>query len=653
MSDFPHLFWPLQIGSITVRNRIAMGPHLTGYAVDQCPSERHAYYYAERAKGGVGLIITETIAVHPHSSMSAQVVLGYDRRVIPGYRRIADVIHEHGAKVVGQLMHQGREYSSFHSRLALWAPSGVPSPHTRETPHEMERDEIREVQEGFVQTAANLKEAGYDGVELHAGHGFLIHQFMSPWCNARQDEYGGSLENRLRFACETIAAVRQRVGPEFVVGIRVSGDEFTPGGLTLDDMKVVAERLAATGQLDYISITVGNQLTRGVQMADMNMPLAAMAYMSAAIKELVALPVFIALRINDPVVAEKIVADGQADMTVMVRALIADPELPNKAREGRLDDIRRCIACNQECRRGNRNGAVTCLQNVAAGYEKEWGVGTLAPAAKRKKVLVIGGGPGGMEAARIAALRGHSVSLHERNAELGGQINIAVKVPNREEMGNVVRFLRHEVERLGVTVHLGREADVQTVLAEQADAVVVATGSKPHLPELPGCNGPNVVTVVEVLEGRAPVGERVVIVDGGDAFWQCCASAEYLAGQGKRVEIVTPVLYVGMEVPGESLGGLYQRLLSKEAVFTPSTGLKEIRQDGGRCTLVVYNTYSKREREIVGVDTVVMATGARADDGLYRALKGRVPELYAVGDCYAPRKIPDAIRDGQRVGRMV
>jgi len=375
--------------------------------------------------------------------------------------------------------------------------------------------------------------------------------------------------------------------------------------------------------------------------------------MPAAIKELVELPVFIALRINDPVVAEKIVADGQADMTVMVRALIADPELPKKAREGRLEEIRRCIACNQECRRGNRLGAVACLQNAVVGHEKEWGVDTLTPAAKRKKVLVIGGGPGGMEAARVAALRGHRVTLYERKDALGGQINIEAKVPNREEMGNVVRFLRHEVERLGVQIRLGQAADAQTVLAEQPDAVVVATGSRPWVPGLPGCAGPNVVTVVDVLEGGAPAGQNVVAVDGGEAFWQCCATVEYLLGQGKRVEIITPVLHVGMELPGESIAGFYQRALSKEAVFTPSTRLKEIRHEGGKCTLVVCNNYSKREWEITGVDTVVLATGSRAEDGLYRALKGRVTELYAVGDCYAPRKIPDAIRDGHTVGRTL
>lgn len=658
MAEFQYLFSPIRIGKIVVKNRICNPPHATIFADENfLPSERQVYYYAERAKGGAGLIVIGGSVVLRNSLARTGFNLVSDERSIPMYKKIVDAVHAHGATIMSQLSHHGRQTTNIFSRLPAISPSPIPCILYRETPKEMEKEDMEEVILGFVQGARNVQQAGFDGVEIYAAHGYLLSQFLSPHSNKREDEYGGSLEKRIRFPLEVIDAVRKEVGKDFVVGLRMNGDDFTTGGLTLQDTKIIAKKFAETKKIDFISVsgTTYNAIT--LLAADMNFPLGVFVHLAAGIKEVVDLPVVCVNRINDPIQAEKILTDGQADMIGMCRALICDPELPNKAKEGRLNDIRYCIACNQGCiGRENRNAPMSCTYNVAVGGEKELGIGTLKPATKRKKVMVVGGGPAGMEAARIAAERGHAVSLYEKSSELGGQINILTRVESRKEFQNVVRYLRGQLEKLGVRVNLGIEVSSEVVLSAKPDSVVVATGStplcsgftpaRPDRESLPGVEQENVLTVWDVLLERKEVGEKVLLIDEEFDF-RSTSTAEFLALKGKKVEILTRLPYVGAEINIASFIPQMQRLRKNGVIFTPLTGVQEIREN----TVIVYDIFTNEERKIGGVDTVVLSMGNKPNYDLYKQIKGRVKELYAVGDCIAPRKVIDAVYEGHRVAR--
>lgn len=649
--QFKYLFSPLKIGSVTVPNRIVFSAHLTNFAEGNLPSERHAYYYAERAKGGAGLIITEEQSVHPTDFAYGKLIHAFDERVIPRYRMMADMVHRHGAKIFAQINHNGGQASGLHSRLPVWAPSPVADPLFREVPKQMEKEDIQEVVDGFARVARHVKEGGLDGIELQASHSSLIRQFLSPYSNRRADEYGGSLENRFRFCHEIIDAVRDAVGRDLAVGIRLSGDELIDGGLTLGDTVEIARLLAFTGKIDFINTSIGIA-TRTLFMVDGSMHThpGYQLFIPSAIKKAVDLPVFCVGRIKDPLQAERVLAEGHADMVGMVRAQICDPEWAQKAREGRFEAIKICLSDNQYCiGRVGLNMPLGCMQNPAVGREKELGIGTLSPAPKIKRVMVVGGGPGGLEAARVAALRGHDVTLYEKENELGGQVNFIVKVPNRAEFGDLIRNLLHELSALKVKVKLGTEVTPETVAAEKPDAVVLATGSVPAPCTIPLSNGAKVVDVRQVLGGDVEVGQRVVLIDEV-GFHEATSTAEFLADQGQQVEIVTPALYVGQDLGLTlDLEMWHRRARSKGIAIRPNVVVREISGN----TVTVFNHYSGQEWRIEGVDTVVRAAPGRANDALYLALKGKVKELYRVGDCLAPRRVGPAILEGHRVGRSL
>ena len=648
------LFSPIRVGGLTLTNRIYSSGHAEAMAESGRPGARLTRYHEAKARGGCALtIFGGSSSVHPSSPAAAwKQIANHDDSIIPAYRALADAVHAHVCHVFTQLTHMGRRAQADGEEASvLLAPSQIPERVHREVPHELEAEQIAELVRAFGEAARRCREGGLDGIELSMAHNHLIDQFWSPLFNQRQDEYGGSLENRMRFGMEVLRETRRRVGRDFVVGARISGDEFTRGGLTAADMAEIARRLAASGLVDFLSIIGGGAHTYELQAAAVpNMSYATGVFvpLAAAIKQAApGLPIFHASRIVDPVHADRTVAAGQIDVVGMTRALIADPDLPRKARAGRLDDIRTCVGANEGCiDRIYQGKPVTCVQNPATGREAE--LGEVRTAAKPKRVVVVGGGVAGLEAARMAAVRGHRVVLFEKSAELGGQVLLAARAPARAEYAGIVRFLAAQVRKLGVEVRLGVEATPPAVLGERPDAVVVATGSHPFVPPVPGSDGKHVVTDRDVLSGEAKVGANVVVVDDVHTQ-QALSTAELLLEQGKRVEVISPLFYVGQDIGVTSIAPLYKRLFTRGVVLTPGTELRAVEGSA----VIVANVYSGAERRIEGVDTVVLAAGSRSTDSLYRALKGQVSELYAVGDCVAPRGVHQAILDATRVARAI
>ena len=653
-TEFRHLFTPVRVGAVTLKNRIYSSGHAEAMAEGGRPSARLRRYHEAKAQGGSALtIFGGSTSVHPSSPAAAwRQIANHDDSIIAGYREMADAIHRHGCLVFTQLTHLGRRaQSDTEGWHVLLAPSPIPEPVHREVPHELEPEQIAMLVRAFGAAARRCRDGGLDGVELSMAHNHLIDQFWSPLFNRRTDQYGGSLDNRLRFALEVLGEVRRQVGPAFVVGARISGDEFTRGGLTAEDMAEIARRLAASGVVDFLSIIGGGAHTYHLQAAavpNMSFPHAVYVHLAAAIKRAApGMPIFHASRIVEPTHAERVLAEGLVDVVGMTRALIADPELPRKAREGRLDDIRTCVGANEGCiDRIYQGKPVSCVQNPVVGREDE--LGEVPRTTIPKKVVVVGAGVAGLEAARTAALRGHRVVLFEKEAEVGGQVLVAARAPARAEYAGIVRFLKGQVGKLGVEVHLKLEATVEHVLGEDPDAVIVASGSHPYLPSIPGVDGKHVVTDRDVLLERARVGADVVVVD--DVHTQQALSvAEFLVDRGSRVTVISPLFYAGQDTGMTSLVPLYARLFTKGVTLTPHTELRAI--EGS--TVAVANVHCGVEWQIHGVDTVVLAMGSRATDALYRALKGRVREVHAVGDCVAPRGVHHAILEGTRAARAI
>ncbi len=651
---FRYLFSPLKIGKVEVKNRISFQPHLTNFAVNCLPTKRHMYYWGERAKGGAGLIITEEMSIHPTDRAYEKLVDVYHPEVIPAFRKITDYVHSFDAHIFAQINHNGQQSDGTISRLPVWAPSAMPDVLFRETPKEMEPENIEEVCRFFARSAIHVREGGFDGVEIQFGHSSLARQFLSPLTNFRTDKFGGSLENRMHAPLMFIAAVRKAVGDDYTLGIRLCADEMIPGGLTLKDMQEIGARIEATGLIDFMDLSIATFYNLYLVEGSMHTPLGFTVPLAAGMRETIKLPVFCTGRINDPVLAEKVLANGQADMIGMCRALICDPFLPKKAREGRLEDIRYCVGDNQGCiGRIGISRSLGCIQNPAVGLESEWGEGTLKQASIKKKVMVIGGGPAGMSAAKMAGLRGHRVSLFDRNDQLGGQVLIAMKGAGRDEFGSIIRNEKIQVDKAGVEVHLGVTVTPEQVLRENPDVVIVATGSIPKDRPVGGADGPAVFNVWQVLNGSAELGRKVCLVDY-DGHHQATATAELLASGGKNVHIITSSLFVGAELgPTQDLYLTRQRLLQKGVTFTPDIAVMEVAGEAGAKVVKGFNVYSNVWSEWGPYDSLVLAMGQQVDDFLYKALKGKVKELHRIGDCVAPRKVDMAIWEGHKAGREI
>jgi mycofactocin system FadH/OYE family oxidoreductase 2 len=654
--DLPHLLSPLRVGPLELRNRVFVSAHQPGLAEAGVPGERYIAYQRARARGGAALQITGATTVHPTGGyLASHMLANLDDRIVYGYRRLAEAVHAEGGRILAQLAHGGALGHTLQSDLPLWAPSPVAADLYRQIPHEMTRAEIAEIVQAFADAAWRVRSGGMDGVEINAAFGLLIAAFLSPYANHRTDEYGGGLDNRARFCLEVVEAVRRGAGPDLIVGVRIPGDERVEGGLDREQMKEVARRLEATGQVDFLNVIAGTNLDRFERVRHWPptpAPHGLFVELAQGIKQVVRLPVFTLGRITDPRQAERILAAGQADMVGMTRAHIADPEIVRKVQAGRLDDIRPCVGANVCIGRLMDGASIRCLHNPETGREAEWG--PLRPAATARRVAVVGGGPAGLEAARVAALRGHTVDLYERGPALGGQLRLWANSPAMRELAQVVEWQAAQLQALGVRVHLSTEVTAETLAVLAVDAVVIASGSRPQPPgEGWGkAGGIPIVSPQAVLAGEAPAAQRAVIWDkaGGLA---ALSAAETLAEAHARVEVVTPGFAVGEDVTITVRMPLYERLLAAGASFWPNCRVAQAEDDA----VQLVNLYSGQTARLDGVDLIVDWPGNRADDSLWQPLQalagqsGRTLEVHAVGDCVAPRLVETAMAEGAAVAR--
>ncbi len=644
---YRHLFKPLQIGPLTVRNRIVFSAHLTNYATqDGRPSEQHAAYYAARAAGGAGLIITEEHSTHPTDWPYEKLIHGFHPEVIPGYRRITDAVHAHDTPILAQINHNGGQASSMYTRLPVWAPSPVPDPLFREVPKAVEHHEIREIVAGYARVAEHCMLGGFDGIELQCSHSSIVRGFLSPATNLRTDRYGGSLENRARLLLEIVGAVREAVGPGGVLGVRLCGDELIERGTTIAEAVEVARLVEASGRVDYINTSIGvATATLYMIEASMQIPPGYAMFIPSAIRQAVRLPVVGVGRFKDPLQADRALDAGHCDLIGVVRGQIADADFAAKARSGHSTDIRTCLSCNQECvGRMGLNRWLGCIENPRTGRES---VRLAPPRRPGRRVVVVGGGPAGLQAAVTAAERGHRVTLLERQPRLGGQIPAAASVPSRAELLDITRNLVAAAGRLGVDVRTGCPADAASVLALQPDVVVLATGARPSRPWWAGDHSA-IVDVRDVLEGRAEPAGRVVVVDEL-GFHQATSVAELLADRGCEVEIVTNGMVVGQDL-GVTLDLETWNVRAAAKGIRQATDLvamgAEATEKGLLLKLQHHPTGTDRDREC---DWVVSVTHQQPEDELWPQLSAGPVPVHRIGDCLAPRRAHAAVVEGHRV----
>ena len=655
------LYTPIRIGTLEVKNRVCMPAMHNQYAENRYCTERMTEFYRARAAGGCGLIVVGGVGVDPIGSAVVMPTIEADE-YIPGVRDIVEACHEEGAAVMIQLFHAGRyAFSMLIGGEQPVAPSAVASRLTREEPRALSKEEILDIEEKFVAAAERAKSAGADGVELCGSAGYLISEFLSPVTNKRTDEYGGSLENRARFGRELIQKIRARVGPDYPVTIRVGGNDFIPGGNTNVEAAAACRMFEESG-VDAISVTGGWHETIVPQLPT-SVPRGAFTYLAAGIKRAVSVPVMVANRIVDPRQADRILCEGVADMVCVCRAQVADPDWASKGMEGRHDEIRPCVGCLQGCLdRIFSAQPVVCLCNPQAGHERERRV---TPAAERKKVAVVGAGPGGLEAACLAAERGHDVVLFERTDTIGGQIWLSAAPPGRTEFAQLVPYFGNRLERCGVELRANTEATVQLLQEEHPDAIVLAAGSEPLVPDIPGIDGDNVVLARDVLGGTAVLGEKVVVLGGGAVGVETALfiakigtpSAEtvkFLVMHGaeepdrlreichtgtKRVTIIEMLQKIGKDIGRSTRWVMMGQLRAFNVGTIKGATVTEIRDNG-----VVYSKDGEQLEE--PADTVVLALGSRPNTALAESLRDAGIPFESVGDCAEPRMVIDAIHEG-------
>jgi 2,4-dienoyl-CoA reductase-like NADH-dependent reductase (Old Yellow Enzyme family)/pyruvate/2-oxoglutarate dehydrogenase complex dihydrolipoamide dehydrogenase (E3) component len=654
---FPHVFAPLQLRHTTLKHRLNFGAHTANMAEAGLPGERHLGYYAERARGGAAMIVVEPVPAHRTGVLTRGNFRHEDDSIVPHFRRITDACHAHGTVMIQQIYHVGQHGDWDNSFEPNWSPSGLPSYHDCDGSHAMTEAEIAEVIEAFAQAARRAKDCGFDGIELFAAYNALIDQFWTPWSNRREDRWGGSFENRMRFSSAIIARIRALVGGDFIIGLAVSMDPGSEVMLSLEALCEVVAWHDSRGLIDYVTCGTGSYFDFSPLMPTVLYADKLGAPFAEGLKQAVThAKVQAESHIRTPENAEVVIASGQADMVSLVRGQIADPHLAAKAMADRPEDIRPCISCNQMCwGRRFRDYWISCLVNPSSGREFEWGGDRFRPAERPRDILVVGGGLAGLEAARVAAERGHRVTLAEASDKLGGQFRLAGLQPRRGQILDLIEWYEGQLARLQVQVRFNSPLEAEEVRAFGADAVVLATGSQPAgtgfqraLPQvgrIPGLERGNVCSVEEVMGRAARPGKRVLLLDD-TGHWAGCGTAWHLAEQGHEVVLVTPHPMAARELERTAADIPLRAKLKQLGVTVLSESAVTAWHGDGATVRSLLDGGEMR----VAAETLVLATANVAETGLVEALAKWEQELHTIGDALAPRRAQTAIYEGRKLG---